>query len=85
MYDMWLYGRERLLFYSMTLLNAKIIASLVDECNVCIHVGQWWNDPDIDSPIISREKCPSAPLSLALRKYYIEHICKNKRGSVSIT
>ena len=80
---MWLYGRERVMFYSMTLSNAKIIASLVDEWNVCI--GRWWNDPDMDSPITSREKCPISPLSLSLKKYSIEQICKNKRGSVSKT
>lgn len=52
-YDVWLYGRERVVFYSMTLSKAKIISSLVDEWNVCI--GRWWNDPDMDSPITSRE------------------------------
>jgi hypothetical protein len=80
-YGMWLYGRARVVFYSMTRSNAKIIASLVDEWNICM--GRWWNDPEMDSPITSREKCPSAPLFLALRKYYIEQICKNKTGSVS--
>ena len=48
---MWLYERERVVFYSMTLSNAKIIASLVEEWNVCM--DRWWNDPDMDSPITS--------------------------------
>jgi len=61
-YDMWLYGRERVVFCSMTLSSAKIMALLVDEWNVCM--GLWWNDPDMDSPITSREKCPSAPFCL---------------------
>jgi len=74
---------ERVVFCSVTLSNAKIISSLVDEWNVFI--DRWWNDPDMDSPITSGEKCSSAPLSLAMRKYYIEQICKNKTGSVRIT
>jgi hypothetical protein len=51
-YDIWLYGRERVVFYSMTLSNSKIIVSVVDEWHVC--TDRWWNEPDMDSPITGR-------------------------------